>query len=279
MNLNLIRYFAIVFLLQLAYSCNNKQTNQRIPDSTKIAFDDIEFGMTSKELLQRKIFENAHKNYGYNGDVRVGNSISLLYKVDKTNFPHVENDSKDIIVPMYIIKNDIVSYTSVKEIGGFEYNVGASFYKDKLFNFFIYIPIDEGVSSEMLLENIVSFISAKYGEPHKFRESYMTGATIKQVNEQFSYLEVYPEGCLHEWRTKYKNIRVYEVTNKAGKNESVTFSENERPCINRWYAVEIYNDSSLNYIVKNCQYILNKILDKKNLKKKDLGKYVKSNPF
>jgi len=298
MKANFTSYSIFIIISILLFSCDNKQTKstevntketisiiKQIPtikrksDPTKIAFSDIEFGMTEQELLQTQVFKDSLTH------VSTSERITTSYIMNKKMKDCKLDES---ILSKKIIEEDDAKYFScIYKIGNDEYKLSAHLFKNTLF----LIKISGGE-----LDNLISVISKKYHNPKVFKDREIV--LFKEIQErnnryikeernerknrkkrgqstvlgsEFQVIslkdcEIIPEPyCKYEWRLNSKIIQIYNIyTVKSNGGEKY---------IGYDYVAEIYSNEMLdNYLVnfknilKNDAKIINEQLNKLRIK-------------
>jgi len=300
MNANFTSYSILILISILLFSCDNKQTKstevntkktistiKQIPtikrksDPTKIAFGDIEFGMTEQELLQTQVFIDGSTH------VSTRDRITSSYIMNK-KMEDCKLDER-IIIENKIIKEDDVKYLScTNKIGIDKYKLTAYLFRNSLF----LIKITGGE-----LSNLISVISKKYHNPESFKgKKIILFKEIQERNKRFRIqecnnrkrgkwtgipqedlpipvkdCEIIPEPyCKYEWRLNNKIIQVFNIytENSNGTEKTIGYD----------YVVEIYNNEMLdNYLVNFKNLLKNNakiITEQENkLRVKDSGKF------
>jgi len=285
MKANLKSFSSIILISILLFACDNKQpkstaVNQRKskdiifpvkrkPDSTKIAFGDIEFGMSIQNLLNTQTFKSRSSK-----DLKIGclnYSYVIKHILESRNIPESLLKQENIIR-----KNDIQTIEIIDKIGLYKYKIKAILVNNSM----NIVQINNGD-----LDNIVKIISLKYGTPikHKTEKLILTkkgqerhdlflkthDLQLEGINS-FDCKEIPKPYCLYEWSSKNKTIKIFSFylkENRTGDNSlgSTVVSD---------YLLEIYSDKALSDIVNNFKAALVDIKNNRiKIKAKDSEKF------
>lgn len=285
MRANLKSYSTIILILILLFSCDNKRTKlpevnttkskdttssvKRQTDSTKIAFSDIEFGMSIQDLLNTRTFKGRSSKDLVLGSF--GDSYVMNNTLKVNNIPESLLNQENIIR-----EKDIQTIEIIDKIGLFKYNIKAILVKNSM-NLVQINPWSENEG----LENIVKVISLKYGNPiiYKKKELVLTSEGQKRLTERhiqfnpepttFDCKEIPKAYCLYEWKIKNKNIKIFSFYFTKKFQESDLW-----PAVLSNYQLEIYSDKVLSDIVNNFKSALRDIENNRNkIKAKDSEKF------
>lgn len=295
MKANLKSYSSVILILMLLFSCDNKQTKlpevnttkskdttssvKRQTDSTKIAFSDIEFGMSAKDLLYTQTFKSRSSK-----DLKTGSledSYVMKHTLESNNIP------KSLLKQENIIReNDIQTIEIIDKIGLYKYYIKATLIKNSI----SLVQIRPWSENEGL-ENIVKIISLKYGAPikHKTKKIILTKEAQRledirnsksdhpQVFYDFIFSndckEIPSPYCLYEWKLKNKSIEIFSYYLQED------YQGRESNLLKGWkvvntYIVEIYCDITLSDIIKTFKQDLRNIENIRNKRKaKDSEKF------
>ena len=285
--MNKIIFLGLIIILT---SCNNHSNNtdkkaltektitpqKIIVDSTKLVFDDIEFGMSIDRLKKTKVFKNGISDF----DVLFSEansedsgltfltwySYTLNEKLRSKNFFDYDSANSDFDVESKIlnyIDKHIKTGGKKYVIGNKEFKIGFYLFDNKLYNFFICIHNDDELSY------IKDVICEKYGNPTEnkkiepiYKKKYLKlakkthqkeKATVASIEGYLNsikpisnistniYLKFPSTYCLYEWKTENKTLRIYN-TFTLYNGWSNGYYEN--------YYLEIYDEKTIDAILR-----------------------------
>jgi hypothetical protein len=276
-------YFALILTSILLFSCDNNRPKstgkktiksknnvsvvKRKSDPTKIAFGDIEFGMSVQDLLNTQTFRS--KSSKDLETSRLEDSYVMKHILESNNIPESLLGQENIIR-----ENDIQSIEIIDKIGLFKYNIKVILVKNSI----SLVKITPRSENEGL-ENIVKVISLKYGNPimHKKKELLLTKAAQEKHNSPLNLFcpttidckEIPKANCIYEWKSTNKNIKIYYFYfTKNDQNSDMRFY------VLSDYVLEIYSDKVLLDIVTSFKSGLRNNENNRNkIKAKDSEKF------
>jgi hypothetical protein len=275
MRINQTLFLALTLVTLFLYSCNKKQLNnqeqntktvdhitKRSSNFKKIAYGDIEFGMTAKELAQTNTFKGlVMSKESSEHPITLENKMKQIITFDRNDNKYIDR-----------INRNIKQASKLERIGNNNYTVVTSLYKDAVFIVCIYADYD--------FKNIKDIITLKYGKAIEYKKQNIiltkhAQKEIKSVRNSGAAMEslialkysvpkisdcaIIPKTyCLFEWKTKTKNIKIYNCFRSTNSNKAAGSNGWTEPTVEQTFVVEIYNDSIINMVIDDCKRDLEK---------------------